>query len=180
LAIAAAALLLFSVTTRETLVNEGNPDNWTERGLDKGLGPEVHLKMAVQLSNGDVSRLIRGTSYAAGDTLFFKVDTPAAGRVYLIRVEASGFEILHQQDIMAGSENLKTPQGSVGYELESGETSAVFAIARFDTPISDSQLKLALSQVNLVRGQNPDTARVCIAVRELGGRCSAERVEGVQ
>ena len=81
--------------------------------------------------------------------------------------------MLHAQAIRAGSENLQTPQGSIGYELESGEPSAVFAIVRFENaPSTETLLQ------EIPKEANVDT--VCAAVRSIGGRCAAERVEAVQ
>ena len=37
----------------------GDPSQWTERGIDPGLGPEVHLKIAVQKPTGTPSRFTR-------------------------------------------------------------------------------------------------------------------------
>ena len=169
------AMILLFLLPQSALEQEGlgDPSQWTERGLDKGLGPEIHLRIAVQQTTEQPSRFTRGTAYDAGDTLFFNVDTPANGTIQLIRVDTQGVSVLHAQTVQAGSENLQTPQGSIGYELESGELSAVFAIVRFEnTPPSD----ILLTEVPAVA----DIDAVCAAVRAIGGRCAAERVEAVQ
>ena len=168
----AAALLFMLVPQRDISQVTGDPSQWTERGLDPGLGPEVHLKIAVQKPSGTPFRFSRGAAYDAGDTLFFNVDTPVQGTVNLIRVDTFGVSVLHAQDVSAGSENLQTPQGSIGYELESGEQTAVFAIIRFKNAPTAETLQRVIPAV-------ADIDAVCTAVRTLGGRCSAERVEAV-
>lgn len=171
--VAIAAVLLFMLLPQRDIDQAmGDPSQWTERGIDPGLGPEVHLKIAVQKPTGTPSRFTRGAAYDAGDTLFFNVDSPVQGTVKLLRVDPKGVTVLHAQDISAGSENLKTPQGSIGYELESGEPTAVFAIVRFTNEPSTETLQKAIPAV-------ADIDAVCAAVRTLGGRCAAERVEAV-
>jgi hypothetical protein len=160
------------VMPHESDTLSGDPANFTERGLDRGLGPEVHLRMAVQDNDG-LDRFTRGVPYPAGHTLLFKVDSPADGRILLLRISDRGVELLHSQAIPAGSDSLQTSQGAVGYELESGESAAVFAIVRFEESIAMKDLESGLPH-------RPDADAVCVAVRQLGGRCSAERVEGVQ
>ena len=88
-------------------------------------------------------------------------------------MDNDGTQQLHHQSIAAGTENLATPGGSIGYELESGESNAVFAIVRFEQPVSKDTLRQAIPKTT-------DPGVVCEAVRAVGGRCAAERVEGVQ
>ncbi|MFK7930662.1 MAG: hypothetical protein AB8H79_20920 [Myxococcota bacterium] len=174
-AMLAAAALLATVWVGPSLFNMndgiGDPADWTARGTE-GAGPGVDLMMAVQTPNG-TDRFSRGASYEAGDTLMFRVDAHAAGTVYLVRVDSDGTELLHEQSVGTGAADLQTGGQVVGYELESGEPAAVFAVIRTDIPIEPRALVEGLSVP-------VDVGSVCAAAHTLGGRCSAERVEAVQ
>jgi len=174
-AVVAAAALLATIWAGPSLLNiddgVGDPADWTARGTE-GAGPGVDLMMAVQTPNG-TDRFSRGEAYEAGDTLMFRVDAHAAGTVYLVRVDSEGTELLHEQSVTTGAADLQTGDQVVGYELESGEPTAVFAVIRTDTPIEPQALVEGLSVPT-------DVESVCAAAHALGGRCSAERVEAVQ
>lgn len=168
--VAAAALIAFNAISWDPAV--GDPDDWTLRG-DPGTGPGVELSLAVQTDSG-TDRFERGRGYGPGDTLLFRVDAYAGGAVHLVRVDADGAELLHVQSLDApGTADLQTGAGRVGYALEKGEEEAVFAVIRTEEPLSPGAVSAALAV-------GPDVEAVCVAAWELGGRCSAERVEAVR
>jgi hypothetical protein len=171
-AITIAAVGLLAIGLPRSTDGIGNPDDWTARG-DMEAVAGVDLRLAVQAPSGQIDRFERGHHYQAGDTLLFRYDAHAAGWVNLVRVSRDGAEIVHQQEVMAGTGDLRTDGGLVGYSFEPGEDSAVFALIRTDAPIDPDELADALAG-------KPDVEGVCAAARGLGGRCAAERVEGVQ
>lgn len=171
--VALAAALLMAVFLPGNTVTPGDPENMTERGLSPGLGPEVYMELAVEQPNGDVQRFQQRKQYTQGATLYFQVKSQSKGPVHLIRVDPDGSQILHSQLLGAGNQKLQTPQGTVGYELENGEMAAVYAIVRFEREVDLERLVEQLPNTD-----QPD--EVCIAVRALGGRCSAQRIEAVQ
>ena len=74
---AIAAVLLFMLLPQRDIDRAmGDPSQWTERGIDPGLGPEVREIAGSKKPTGTPSRFTRGAAYDAGDTLFFNVDSP--------------------------------------------------------------------------------------------------------
>ena len=110
-AVAAAALL--ALTFAPSTSGVGNPDDWTARG-DQEAVAGVDLRMTVQSADGAVDRFERGRAYTAGDTLLFRYDAHAAGWVHLVRVSTDGPQVVHQQEVMAGTGDLRTDAGLVG------------------------------------------------------------------
>jgi len=168
-ALAAAVLVAFTVIPGQTGV--GNPDDFTPRG-DVGAGPGLDLSMAVQTAMG-TDRFQRGQAYEPGDTLLFRIDAYGEGHVTLVRVDREGAQVLHTQQVQAGTADLTTGGGRVGYAMEEGEESAVFAAIRTDVPLTAADVADGLSV-------EPTVEAVCAAAWELGGRCSAQRVEAVR
>lgn len=171
-AFAVAAVAVVAISVAPTSDGIGNPDDWTARGDQEAIAG-VDLRMSVQARDGTVERFERGHAYHAGETLLFRVDAHAPGWVHLVRVDTDSAQVVHQQEMTAGTSDLRTDGGFVGYSLEEGETSAVFAVIRSDSPLSADQLAAALAV-------GPDVDDVCAAARGLGGRCSAEYVEGTR
>ena len=64
-AVLAAALLVWIAIPPTATEPLGNPSEWTERGGENGFGPDVFMNIAVQRSNGEATRFVRGTQYAA-------------------------------------------------------------------------------------------------------------------
>ena len=168
-AIAAAVLVAFMVVPADDGI--GNPEDFTPRG-DVGVGPGVDLSMAVQTTAG-TDRFQRGRTYEPGDTLLFRIDAYADGHVSLVRVDGDRAQLLHTQEVTAGTADLKTGADLVGYALEAGEESAVFAVIRTDAPLTATDVADGLAV-------EPTAEAVCAAAWELGGRCAAEQVEAVR
>lgn len=169
-AVLLAAALLVAIMVVPSDSGVGDPDDWTARG-EVGAGPGIDLAMAVRTADG-TQRYTRGQAYNAGETLVFRVNAHAAGSVYLVRIDDLGVELLHDETLTAGTSNLMTEGQMVGYALESGEGTAVFAVIRADQPIAPSTLVEGLAV-------DPDVDTVCAAALDLGARCAAERVEAV-
>lgn len=165
--VAVAALALVVVTPRLLAPGPGDLSQMTARGSDE-LRAEVDLAMAVQRGDGTLERFDRGAVYEAGDTLLFRYATNADTQVALLRVDGRGAALLHQADVPAGQGDLVMTGGlPLGYELEQGEESGVFALVSID--------ELDATLLAELRGGVPDV--VCEQIRARGGWCSAERVE---
>jgi len=172
--VSVAAVGLLSVAALPTADPGGNPADWTPRG-DEGAGPGVDLRVVVKLggTTAGIERLRRGETYQAGDTLLFRYDAHAAGYLALVRVDTSGAEVVHLQQVGVGPGDLETTAGLVGYELEKGESTAVFALLRSDRPLAENELRSSLADIR------PDEDAVCAAALGLGARCAAETIEEV-
>lgn len=168
--VAVAAALLVAFTLVPTDDGIGDPADWTARG-DVGAGAGLDLSLAVQSANG-VERFQRGQSYEAGDTLMFRIDAYADGHAQLVRVDADGAELIHSQAVQAGTADLHTEAGRVGYALEQGESTAVFAVIRTEHPLTAADVADGLAV-------EPTVDAVCAAAWDLGARCAAEQVEAI-
>ncbi|MFT7518500.1 MAG: hypothetical protein ACI9MC_000632, partial [Kiritimatiellia bacterium] len=94
------------------------------------------------------------------------------GWLHLVRVDSSDVDLIHTERVQSGQGDLRTPQGLVGYELEHGESTAVFVLIRHTRRLLPGDLEDALSV-------EVDSAKICAAVRGIGGRCAAELIEAV-
>lgn len=147
----------------------GDPRDFVPRG-DGTSAPSVDLFVAVRTSGGEVARLKQDFSYGAGDTLVFRYDLDRAANLALIRADENGAQVLHTTSAPAGTADLQTTGGAVGYELERGEGSAVFALISSEQPLT--------TQLDALRGLDPEA--VCAAARASGLGCSAVAVGEVR
>jgi hypothetical protein len=147
----------------------GDPRDFVPRG-DGTSAPSVDLFVAVRTSGGEVARLKQDFSYQAGDTLVFRYDLDRAANLALIRADENGAQVLHTTSAPAGTADLQTTGGAVGYELERGEGSAVFALISSEAPVT--------TQLDALRGLDPEA--VCAAARASGLGCSAVAVGDVR
>ena len=131
------------------------------------------MRMTVRTHEGEVQRFARNKHYAPLNTLQFRYDASGDGWLHLVRVDHAGASLLHTQSIDSVSGDLQTIGGTVGYELEEGESAAVFALIRTSEPLDSASVDETFS-VGI------DVEAVCRAARQMGARCSAERVEAVQ
>jgi hypothetical protein len=168
--IAAAALIgLRFVPVSWTSQDPPQKGELVQKGVQEPTAPEVGLRMSVQKGE-KTTRFKRGRMLADGDTLFFRADSSAAGHVYLVRVDQDGAEVLTDQDVSGGTADLRAGEGLFGYDVEAGESEAIFAVIQGTKPIPVNDLEKALSV-------GPDAAKVCAAAAELDARCDAEKVE---
>jgi hypothetical protein len=167
-AIAAASLLFFALPSPDSI---GSPADFAVKGIQEDIGPGVSLRMTV-VSDGELARLRRGDSYEAGSTLMFRVDDYSEGWLHLVRVDRDGVSLVHTQRSEGGTADLTTTGGALGYELETGESAAVFAVIRHDERLTQGDLASLAGSV--------DAKTVCDQARALGTRCAAERVEAVR
>ncbi len=175
--LAAAAALLVGYVALPSGPVPGDPSDWIARG-EESIGPAVDLRLAVRSPTGEVARFRRDASYTAGDTLLFRYDAHVPGHLHLVRIDADGVVVIHQQAVGGTgtadlSGDLETGGGLVGYSMETGEAEAVFALIRTENPLAPDRLVRGLAV-------EPATDAVCAAARALGGRCAAERVEAVR
>jgi hypothetical protein len=166
LALAAAVALMVALPGDPEV---GDPRDFVPRG-DGTSAPSVDLFVAVRTSGGDVARLKQDFSYQAGDTLVFRYDLDRAANLALIRADENGAQVLHTTSAPAGTADLQTTGGAVGYELERGEGSAVFALISSEQPLT--------TQLDALRGLDPEA--VCAAARASGLGCSAVAVGDVR
>jgi hypothetical protein len=169
-ALAAAAVVVFVLFPPADRV--GDPDNMVPRGIIEEVHHPVTLRMAVQTSAGGTERFQRGHSYSEGETLLFRADHSQEGWVHLVRVDERGVRLLHTQPFEAGTSDLMTSGLPLGYELEKGESAAVFALVAHSESL-DAQALAPL-------GAHVDPVEVCKVARALGAQCAAERVEEVR
>lgn len=164
----AAALALFAILPGETPVD---PDRFVQKGVGERL-PDVALKVAVS-RDGQVERHSTGTRYAPGDTLYFRAQVDQPAWVGLLRVDPSGAQLVHAEELPAGEADLRLGSGPLAWRIEEGEGSAVFALVATAGEPGPEALVSALGSVNA------DPGAVCAAVEALGARCAAVPV-GVQ
>lgn len=113
--LAMAALALVAVDSPEP---SGTAESMIERGAGPS-APNVVLKVAVRSAGGEVSRFAANQRYAAGNTLMFRVSTPAAATLTLRR----NGTLVWSGAVAAGETDLP-----MGYTLEAAETAAHFTI----------------------------------------------------
>lgn len=167
-AVLAAAALALAVLPRP-------PPPDLSRLVERGVGertPEVALKVAVDTSDG-VARLSRDRAYHSGDTLYFRANVDTGAWVALVRVGATGAEVVHQQQVTAGEADLAFEGGPLAWRLDPGEGDAVFALLAATSPVDLAAVEAALSGAY----DRQETDATCRAVLPLGLRCSAVRVQ---
>ncbi len=113
--LAMAALAFFVVDSPEP---HGTSASMVERGSGDS-APSVALKVVVRGLGGEVSRFAANQRYAAGNTLMFRVSTPAPAALTLRR---NGV-VVWSGEVGAGETDLP-----VGYTLEAGEAAAHFSV----------------------------------------------------
>ena len=165
-ALAAAAALVVVPSTPEP----GDLDGMTERGVSARL-PHVTLKVAVD-RDGEVARLSRGAAYGPGDTLYFRASVDDAAWLSLVRVDAQGARMVHQQLVSSGEADLALDSGPLAWRVEPGETDAVFAVLAGRDWVAASEVEAALAGAYT----GGDAPAVCAAARALDVRCAAELV----
>lgn len=163
-----AALALVVVTPGPAPVDT---TGLVERGMGERL-PDVSLKVAVD-RGGRVDRLARDVAYGPGATLYFRASVDDDAALTLVRVDATGAEVVHAQRVTAGDADLALASGPLGWRLDPGEQDAVFALLASPEPLSASQVATRLS--GSYTGGSP--AAVCSAAQALGARCAAELVK---
>lgn len=164
---AAAAVALLAVPAPDPAVDTSQ---LVERGVGDRL-PSVDLKVAVD-QGGQVGRLSRDASYGAGDTLYFRAAVDDQATVTLVRVDAAGATVVHQQRVSPGEADLALGSGPLGWRLEPGEGDAIFAVLATLEPLPAAAVVDALQGAYTMG----DPAVVCSAAHALNARCSAELV----
>ncbi len=167
LALAAGALLALLPPRHAP----ADPADLVERGVGERL-PAVALKVAVLPPDGAPARLSREARYAEGDTLYFRASVDAQAWLTLVRVDARGATVFHQQALPPGEADLALAEGPLAWRLEAGEGDALFAILASSQPLSAPAVEAALGRA--YNGGEP--AALCRAAATLDSRCSAELV----
>lgn len=166
-AVALAVAAAWLVVPRPAPV--GDPERFVPRG-DAPV-PEIGLRMAVRQGEG-VERFRRGEAYSAGDTLLFRYDSGEVGHAHLVRVDAGGAALLTVSSVGPGTGDLLTDGALLGYELEQGESAAVFALVLADQALPAGTVAQAFAV-----GVDPEG--VCAVARDLGAGCDAVLVQAV-
>lgn len=135
--LAAAAAVLLLVIPPET--TPADPDSLIEKGGGGGAYTDLALSIAVQ-SGSSTARLRMDRRYAPGDVLYFRSSTDRASEVLLVRIDAAGAAVIHQEQVAAGEVDLP-----LSWTLESGEGDAIFALLASSEPIASARVESALS-----------------------------------
>ena len=135
--LAAAAAVFLLVIPPETA--PADPDNLIEKGVG-GARPDVALGVAVQ-SGDSTARLRVDQRYAPGDVLYFRSSTDRASEVLLVRIDAAGAAVIHQDQLSAGELDLP-----LSWTLETGEGDAIFALLASSEPVEPAHIESALSK----------------------------------
>jgi hypothetical protein len=141
-----------------------------ERGLGERL-PDIALKVAVD-HDGELTRFSRESAYGPGDTLYFRATVDERAWLSLVRIDADGAAVFHQQQLSAGEADLALDSGPLAWKLEAGERDAVFAVLATPTPLDARVVEAALSGAY----NGGDAAALCRHALQLDARCSAELV----
>ncbi|MFT5684209.1 MAG: hypothetical protein ACI8RZ_005150 [Myxococcota bacterium] len=134
--LAAAAALVLLITPPTTA--PADPDSLFEKGVG-GARPDVALGVAVQ-SGDSTTRLRADRRYAPGDVLFFRSSADRTAEVILVRIDATGAAVIHQDQVNPGDQDLP-----LSWTLESGEGDAIFALVASSEPVESEQIESALS-----------------------------------
>ena len=132
---AAAALLLL---LRPPAADVGDPARFIEKGDGTAL-TDVALGVAVQ-SGHATERLRADRRYAPGDVLYFRSSTDRTATVLLVRIDASGADVIHHEQLGSGSIDLP-----LSWTLEPGEGDAFFALLASSEPIQTGAIEPVLS-----------------------------------
>lgn len=135
--LAAAAAVLLLVIPPET--TPADPDTLIEKGFGSA-HTDVALGVAVQ-SGSSTARLRVDRRYDPGDVLYFRSSTDRASEVLLVRIDAAGAAVIHQEQLDAGELDLP-----LSWTLETGEGDAIFALLASSEPVESARLESALSE----------------------------------
>lgn len=134
LAAAAAVLLLLRPPTTDV----GDPSQFIEKGDGTAL-PDVALGVAVQ-SGQSTERLRADRRYVPGDVLYFRSSTDRTATVLLVRIDESGADVIHHEQLGSGSTDLP-----LSWTIEPGEGDAFFALLASSDPLQDTPIESVLS-----------------------------------
>jgi hypothetical protein len=168
-ALAAAALVAISVPTEP---NPAAPGTLVPRGVGGERLPDAGLKVAVS-HDGSLGRLRADQGASVGDTLYFRVAVDSEAWVGLVRVDATGAQVVHTQIMAAGEADLALESGPLAWQLEPGEQDAIFALLAAPTALEAAAVEAGLAAAYDLA--SPDA--VCQAALPLGARCSAALVQ---
>jgi hypothetical protein len=198
LALAAAALLMVTMPS-ENLPGPGStetisevsapsgtqgPTAEPEKGdldgmVPKGAGlviPSVELMMSVR-SQGEETRLDRTRAYGTGDELYFMAWVDAPADLALVRVDTGSVELVHTQQLSQGRALLSLAEQPLAWRLESGESSAIFALLAQSPGLESEALSWEMVVGQLEGTYDLEHADgVCSALLGLDLRCSAQAV----
>ena len=150
-----------------------NPLEGMQAKGEEQSAPKVSLKISAN-QNGNWARHRADANYGPGDALAFRVQSDAAGIVYLIRADNNDVQVLLETEIQAGEADLALQNGKLAqWKFESEDQRAVFAIVSTIEKIDEQQLQTQLGE-NL--GVTPSAATFCLAAESLGCQCDAIEV----
>jgi hypothetical protein len=163
---AAAALFLFVWPKAPA----PDPTTMVERGVGDRT-PEVDLKVAVEHA-GKLERLCQTAEYEAGDVLYFRGAVDQAAEVALLRVDAEGARMVHEQALTIGDWDLISNQVPLAWQIDPGESDAVWALLGAAGTIDAEAARKALASTY----DNGDPQAVCARALQMGLRCAAVTV----
>ena len=175
----AAGLLLIVQTNEEVnpvtpSTNDTHPLEGMRAKGEEQTAPKVSLKISAN-HNGAWTRHRTDAHYEPGDALAFRVQSDAAGSIYLIRVDEVGVQVLLESETQAGEVDLALSNGKLAqWKFETKDRSAIFAVVSTKEKIDEQQLQTQLGE-NL-GATTPNASSVCLAAETLGCQCDAIEV----
>ncbi len=168
MAMAAVSLVWIRMPSNPT---PADPERLVEKGIGNSV-PHVSLKVAVRQGN-ETKRLHTRASHAPGDVLYFRGGLDRAAHVTLVRVTASGSDLLYSGNRPAGEADLPHEGGALAWQIEAGESDAIYALLAASEPQDTQGLEAILTAAYDFKAPNA----LCQAVAPYGLQCAASAVQ---
>lgn len=168
--LAAAAALLVVVGQQPEI---GDPDLLVPRGSES-TAPVVHLEMSTQRGER-LERFSTEQALRPGDRLFFRYKADQDAFVYLVHLSEAGLQVLHQDRVRPGQDDLRIAGDPLFWEIEAGDSNGTFALVSSTQDIAPGQLAKELDEALRATPSvdQGESARLCQAARQLGRYCDA-------
>lgn len=172
--LAAAAALLVVVGSQPEI---GNPELLVPRGSE-GTAPIVHLEMSTQRGQA-LERFSPDKALSPGDRVFFRYKADQPAFIHLVYISESGIEVLHQDRVRPGQDDLRIAGDPLFWQVESGDSNGTFALLSSDQELSPGDIANELSQAlqNTPSVDQGESARLCQAARRLGRYCDSTTIK---
>ena len=172
--LAAAAALLVVVGSQPEI---GDPELLVPRGSEN-TAPVVHLEMSTQRGQA-LERFPPDRELLPGDRVFFRYKADQPAFIHLVHFSEGGVEVLHQDRVRPGQDDLRIAGDPLFWQVEPGDSSGIFALVSSDQEIAPGDLAKELSQAlqDTPSVGQAESARVCGAARQLGRYCDANTMK---
>ncbi|MFT5587287.1 MAG: hypothetical protein ACI9VR_004895 [Cognaticolwellia sp.] len=172
--LAAAAALLVVVGSQPEI---GDPELLVPRGSESK-APVVYLEMSTQRGEA-LERFSPEQALTPGDRVFFRYKADQPAFIHLVHLTNGGIEVLHQDRVRPGQDDLRIAGDPLFWQVESGDSNGIFALVSSDQEIAPGDLAKELSQalLNTPSVGQGESARLCRAARQLGRYCDATNMK---